>query len=233
MKIGLYLFVIITATIIACSLFLPRESNVMEEKEPLKKITLPEPKIDVSFPLTKAILSRRSARTYKDKSLTLEQVSQLLWAAQGITSQDGLRAAPSAGALYPMEVYIVVGKVEQLDAGVYKYNCKSHSLSLIKKGDSRSELSLAALGQSSVSNGMIDIVICGIYERTQIKYGSRAKQYVHMEAGHISQNIYLTGVMLGLGTVAVGAFDDEAVKKIVAAQSNEQPLYIMPVGSLQ
>jgi len=229
MRVMLYFIVAIA---IVGSLFLFRGRETMETKNQPKIIALPEAKTNGEFPLVKAIKSRRSVRTYKNENLSLEQVSQLLWAAQGITSPDELRSSPSAGALYPIEIYVVAGKVSQLDAGIYKYDCKSHKLSLIKEGDKRSELSSASLGQDSVQNGAIDIVICGVYERTQVKYGSRAERYVFMEAGHVAQNIYLLGVSLKLGTVVVGAFDDESVKKIIEAQPNENPLYVMPVGKI-
>lgn len=213
--------------------FLRRNSMFMKNAEnAAKTISLPKPNLDGTVSIEKAIKSRRSVRNYQDKPLTMEQVSQLLWAAQGITSDDNLRAAPSAGALYPMELYVVVGKVDGLDAGVYKYNCNTHDLLQISLGDKRNELSSASLGQDSVSNGVIDIVICGVYERTGAKYGDRAQRYVHMEAGHIAQNIYLQGVALGLGTVVVGAFDDSSVQEVIGAATDEQPLYVMPVGAI-
>ena len=213
--------------IVSC-LFLLGGNNAMEAKA--KKITLPAAKSDDKFPLTKAIKSRRSIRKYKNEALSLEQLSQLLWAAQGITSKNGLRTAPSAGALYPIEIYVVVGKVKELETGIYKYDCKSHTLSLIEIGDKRQELSSASLGQDPVANGMIDIVICGVFKRTSAKYGARAKRYVFMEAGHVAQNIYLMGTSLGLGTVVIGAFDDVSVKKVIKARPEELPLYVMPVG---
>lgn len=229
MRVRLYLY---GAIIIIGGQFLLGGSEIMEAKGMEKTITLPAAKFDERFPLVKAIKSRRSVRRYKNEALSLEQISQLLWAAQGITSKDGLRAAPSAGALYPMELYVVVGKVDVLSPGIYKYNCKSHTLSLLESGDKRSELSSASLRQDAVANGMINIVICGVFERTRAKYGSRAKRYVFMEAGHVAQNIYLLGTSLGLGTVVVGAFDDESVKKVIKAQPEEHPLYVMPVGKL-
>ena len=229
MRTGLYLFLFI---VVFGAVFLFKGSRVMvkDTKKLSSSITLPEAEFDSGNSVEKAIKSRRSIRSYEDKKLTLEQVSQLLWAAQGITNPKGLRVAPSAGALYPMEVYVVAGKVKDLDPGIYKYNCDEHSLYLVESGDKRSELSEVAMSQDSVADGMINIVICGVYERTSIKYGSRAERYVHMEAGHIAQNIYLQAVSLGLGTVTVGAFDDEYVREVVGAEHDERPLYIMPIG---
>lgn len=228
MRLGLY--VLLAVVVVIGGLFLLRRECVMESKVLSGEVVLPAPNKDDSFPLAKAIQLRRSVRAYKDEALSLENVSQLLWAAQGITSADWLRAAPSAGALYPMELYVVIGKVDQLDAGIYKYDCRSHTLSSVNGGDKRSELSSAAMGQDSVQDGMMSIVICGVHDRTRAKYGDRAERYVYMEAGHVAQNIYLMGVAMGLGTVVVGAFDDDMVRKVVGAQTNEYPLYIMPLG---
>jgi len=175
----------------------------------------------------------RAIREYKNKPIELAQLSQLLWAAQGITkitNGHGLRTAPSAGALYPMELYIAVKNIDNLPAGIYKYNCKTHTLKLIKSGNYLTQLANASLGQSCISNGAAAIIITGIFKRTSVKYGSRAARYVYMEAGHIAQNIYLQGVSLGLGTVTVGAFRDKKVQEVIGAQKNEQPLYVMPIG---
>lgn len=200
------------------------------EKTSLKEVVLPAAKHDGTISIEHVLQTRRSIRHYKNKPITLAQLSQILWAAQGITSRQGLKTAPSAGALYPMEMYVVAGNVTDLAAGVYKYNCKKHKLIPIKDGDKRSELASASLGQSCVGKGAADIVIAGVYERTSRKYGARAKRYVYMEAGHIAQNIYLQAVALDLGTVTVGAFTDAQVKKVIGLQPNEEPLYVMPIG---
>jgi SagB-type dehydrogenase family enzyme len=141
-----------------------------------------------------------------------------------------MRTAPSAGALYPLEVYLVVGQVEQLPAGIYKYRPQGHELVQISIGDKRHSLAAAALGQGCVERGVVDIVLAAVYQRTARKYGERAARYVHQETGHAAQNIYLQAVSLGLGTVAVGAFDDAEVRKILLMETDEYPLCIMPVG---
>ncbi|MFC1841879.1 SagB/ThcOx family dehydrogenase [Candidatus Dependentiae bacterium] len=223
----------ILATLVFCAVWsIAGKKGLVVKKENISfdEIVLPKTIDDSKTSLEKILRNRRSVRNYKNKALTLQQLAQLLWAAQGITNKQGLRTAPSAGALYPIEIYVVVGNVENIAAGIYRYNCKKHTIIPIKPGDKRSELASASLGQSCVGEGAIDIVITGIFERTSRKYGARAQRYVYMEAGHVAQNIYLQAAALGLDTVSVGAFDDENVKKVICAQANEQPLYVMPIG---
>jgi SagB-type dehydrogenase family enzyme len=195
-------------------------------------ITLPEPRYDSDVSLEQALLARRSIRDYSDGALTLAELSQILWAAQGITDPSGKRTAPSAGALYPLEVYIVVGDVEGLPEGIYKYRPDSHTLARVGEGDQRQALSHAALSQEYVQQGAIDIVIMAVYERVTGKYGDRGARYVYMEAGHAAQNVCLQVVALKLGAVTIGAFDDDDVKKILGAAADEEPLYILPVGRI-
>ena len=193
-------------------------------------IKLPEPRYDSETSIEKALLERRSVRDYKDEPLTLIEVSQLLWAAQGITDPGGFRTAPSAGALYPLELYVVAGNVNDLPDGIYKYKPHGHELARVVEGDKRTELCNAALDQPPVKDAAAVIVFSAVYERTTGKYGERGIRYVHIEAGHAAQNIYLQAVSLNLGTVVIGAFDDEEVKKVLNTGDEEQPLYIMPVG---
>jgi len=193
----------------------------------IKMIKLPEPRKDSNFSLERAINERRSIRIYKDAPLTLKEVSQLLWAAQGKVA-SGKRAAPSAGATYPMEIYLIAGNVEDLSPGLYKYILDDHSLFLVKEGDLRKAVSERALRQDMILKAPITIVISAVFERTRARYGARAERYVYMEAGHIGQNIYLQATALGLGTVAVGAFIDDEVKRVLGIK--EEPLYLFPVG---
>jgi SagB-type dehydrogenase family enzyme len=193
-------------------------------------IQLPQPKYAGGLSVEEALRERRSKRSYQDEPLLLSQLSQLLWAAQGINNEAGYRTAPSAGALYPLEIYVAAGSVQTLSQGLYKYLPEKHSLQKIKDGDLRSGLAGAALRQGSVAHGAVDIVISAVYERTTGKYGERGIRYVHMEAGHVAQNIYLQAVSLNLGTVTIGAFDDEAVRKLLQMPEGEVPLYVMPVG---
>ncbi|MBA7701947.1 hypothetical protein ES703_110695 [subsurface metagenome] len=194
------------------------------------RITLPEPRCDSDVSVEEALLKRRSVRNYTDEALTLQEVSQLLWAAQGITDPSGKRTAPSAGALYPLELYVVVGGVEDVAKGVYKYEPQQHELVRVLDGEQRKALAAAALNQQSIAQGAIDIVITAIYERTTRKYSDRGIRYVHMEAGHAAQNVYLQAVAMNLGMVVIGAFYDDQVKEVLNLPENEEPLYIMPVG---
>jgi SagB-type dehydrogenase family enzyme len=191
-------------------------------------IKLPAPDTVGNVTLEKTLLHRRSVRSYADRALTLRDVGQLLWAAQGKTGKSYGRTAPSAGATYPMEVYLFAGKVEGLDSGVYHYLIEQHCIELVKTGDRRQELANAALGQSSIKNAPAVIVLCADYSRTTARYGERGVRYVHIEAGHIGQNVHLQCEALGMGTVMIGAFDDGAVKKIIGTKF--EPIYIMPFG---
>jgi len=194
-------------------------------------VKLPEPRYDSNTSIEEALLRRRSIREYSSEPLSLAEVSQLLWAAQGITSKWGGRTSPSAGATYPLELYVVVGEVKDLEKGVYKYDPKKHELRKVLDKDVREELGEAAFGQQWVKNAAIVIVFSAVYERTTKIYGERGIRYVHMEVGHAAQNVYLQAVSLELGTVVVGAFDDEKVKEILKIK--EDPLYLMPVGKIK
>ena len=197
-------------------------------------IKLPEPRYSSSLSAEEALKKRRSERAYKKQpSISLSEVSQILWAAQGITDPKGFRTAPSAGALYPIEIYLVAGEVIGLSKGVYKYIPNIHGVAKVKEGDERASLSSASLGQSCVKDGLIVLVIAAVYDRTTRRYGQRGIRYVHMESGNVSQNIYLQCVSLNLGTVAVGAFDDEGVKRVIGMLKEEAPLLIMPIGRLR
>lgn len=194
-------------------------------------ITLPEPRYDSDVSIEQSLLKRRSTRSYTGEPVTLQELSQLLWAAQGITdSGRGFRTAPSAGALYPLEVYVVAGDVQNLVSGIYKYEPDGHELARLIDGDKRSELADVALAQPCVKEGALAIVFTAVYERTTVKYGERGIRYVHIEVGHAAQNVCLQAVAMGLGIVPVGAFHDEPVARLLNLPDNEQPLYIIPVG---
>jgi len=193
-------------------------------------IKLPEPRYDSDVSLEQSLLQRRSIRSYTGQPLTLQEVSQLLWAAQGITDPRGFRTAPSAGALYPLEVYVLVGEVQNLPSGVYWYEPDGHQLVKTMDGDRRAELASAALGQGCVGEGAVAFVFTGVYERTTGKYGDRGIRYVHIEVGHAAQNLCLQATAMGLGAVTIGAFHDEQVTKLLDLPEKEQPLYIIPVG---
>jgi SagB-type dehydrogenase family enzyme len=206
-------------------------SNTQTPPSSQDTIKLPAPLHDSETSLEAALIERRSVRDYTDEPLSLAEISQLLWAAQGITHPNGYRTAPSAGALYPLEVYLVSGNVIDLPPGVYRYTPQKYELVKIREGDIRSELSRAALNQKSVEQAAAIIVITAVYERTTVKYGDRGIQYVHMEVGSVAQNVYLQAVSLDLGTVFIGAFHDEDVRAIVGFPANEHPLGIIPIGN--
>lgn len=205
-------------------------------KEPLMAdrsaalVTLPPPRLEGSLSVEEAIYHRRSVRSYRDEPLSLAEVSQLLWAAQGTTDASGLRSAPSAGALYPLEVYCVSVRVEGLPAGAYRYLPEEHRLEEVQVGDVRDALCDAALNQEWVREAPAVLVIAAVYQRTTGKYRARGERYVHMEVGHAAQNVYLQATALDLGTVIVGAFDDAQVQRILGMPSEEAPLAILPVG---
>ena len=216
-------------TVVAAADVFPGANDPVPEPYP-GSVRLPQPVSDGPISLEKALRDRRSLRHYKNSEISLVQLSQLLWAAQGVSGSGGRRTAPSAGALYPLDVYAVAGTVIGLSAGVYAYEPHRHALRRIAEGDARADLSSAALGQAPVRSAAAVLVICAVYERTTVKYGERGVRYVHMEAGHAAQNVHLQAAALGLGTVVIGAFDDDGVRKVLRMKDREQPLYLMPVG---
>jgi SagB-type dehydrogenase family enzyme len=198
-----------------------------------KVIELPPPQTDGQTSIEHAIANRRSVRDFRPRALNLQQISQLLWAGQGITGAEGVkRAAPSAGATYPMDLYIVIGSgsSDEIKEGIYLYQPSKHQLKRIKSSDVRNKLSSAALNQKWINQAPVCMVITAVYERTTEKYRNRGKRYVHMEAGHIAENIYLQCESLELGTVVIGAFDDPEVQSVLGIEKIQNPLYIMPIG---
>jgi len=206
---------------------LPGQESVPAEGS---TIALPSPRIQSQTSVEAALLTRRSVRTYSDDPLTLSEAGQLLWAAQGITDPNGLRTAPSAGALYPLELYLVVKSVDGLSPGIYHYLPTDHQLRLLSEGEVSDQLSSAALRQSAVKNAPAVIVFSAVPERTTARYGERGMQYVFMEAGHAAQNVCLQAVALDLCTVTIGAFDEDEVRKTLNLPEREIPLYLLPVG---
>ncbi|MCG2789502.1 MAG: SagB/ThcOx family dehydrogenase [Actinomycetia bacterium] len=190
-----------------------------------EEIMLPEPFTESNYSLEQALAKRRSVRTFSGKEIEIEKISQLLWAAQGITKKDtGFRTAPSAGALYPLDVFIIKKD------GIFHYIPQGHKLLKIESKDLRKELYTACLFQGSVSEAVINIIITAVYERTTVKYGERGIRYVDMEAGHACQNILLQAVALDLGAVPIGAFNDSQIQKILNLSKEYIPLYVIPVG---
>uniref|UniRef100_A0A7V3ZW15 SagB/ThcOx family dehydrogenase n=1 Tax=candidate division WOR-3 bacterium TaxID=2052148 RepID=A0A7V3ZW15_UNCW3 len=201
---------------------------ILYSQEKGGKMKLPKPRYKSDVSVEEALLKRRSVRSYKKSPLTLEEVSQLLWAAYGITADWGGKTCPSAGATYPLVIYLAAGEVKDLKPGVYQYLPEEHSLKLVLAKDVRKELMAAAWEQEYILKAPIDIIIAADYQKTTTHYGERGIRYVHMEVGHCGQNIHLQCEALGLGTVVIGAFNDKEVKKILKIK--EDVLYIMPVG---
>jgi SagB-type dehydrogenase family enzyme len=191
-----------------------------------KEIKLPNPIEKGNLSVEEALQRRRSVRDYKKGALSLMEVSQLLWAGGGQNLYR--RTAPSAGATYPLELYLVSGEIEGLEMGLYHYLVSRHRLEKIKEEDLRKRLCRAALEQRMIERAPATLIIAADYQRTTGHYGQRGVRYVHMEVGHMGQNISLQAVALNLGTVMIGAFQDKEIKEILGIE--EEPLYIIPVG---
>jgi SagB-type dehydrogenase family enzyme len=190
----------------------------------LERIDLPPPAVAGGSSLADALSQRRSVREYQPVPLDLAEISQLLWATQGVTSNAEQRTAPSAGGLYPLELYLVTGD------GHYRYDPNRHQLEVRGMVDLRSSLSEAALSQDSVEQAAAIVVLAAVYSRTEQKYGDRAERYVQMEVGHAAQNLLLQAVSLELGAVPIGAFHDDQVHEVLGLPGDHEPLYLIPVG---
>lgn len=196
-------------------------------------VRLPTPLQREGLSVERALQQRKSVRDYSNESLSLTEISQLLWAAQGLIDRTGRRTTPSAGALYPLEIYLVAGNVTGLSAGIYKYIPSQHALTKVVERDLRAALSSAALGQAAVANGAAALVVAAVYERTTQKYGDSGRRYVDMEAGHAAQNVYLEAAFLKLGTVVIGALNEKEVIGVLRMPPNETPLSILPIGRIR
>jgi len=193
-------------------------------------IKLPQILSSAAQPLEQLLAQRRCVREYAARPVTLAHVATLLWSAQGISSADGLRTAPSAGALYPMDVYLATGAVTGLVPGIYRYLPANCAIEQTGTGDRRAALVAAALDQTWLAEAALILIVTARYERTTGKYGRRGIQYVHMEAGHAAQNVLLTAVALDLAAAVVGAFDEGRVASVTGLSVKETPLYLVPVG---
>jgi SagB-type dehydrogenase family enzyme len=186
---------------------------------------LPQPRERGGMSLEETLVRRRSIRDFTNTPLSQADIGQLCWAAQGESGRGGLRTAPSAGALYPLELYVVTA------SGVLHYRPESHEVVLLRSGDLRRELQQAALGQEAVGEAPVVFVVAAVYQRTAVKYGEgRARRYGQLEAGHAAENLLLQAVALDLGAVPVGAFDDRRVQAVLGLPADHEPLYLIPVG---
>lgn len=197
-------------------------------------LRLPEPRLTGGLSFESALQRRRSVRAFSREALALSEVAQILWAAQGVsdTRPERFRTAPSAGALYPLQVLLLAGRVDDLAPGIYRYLPEEHALALQAKGDLRASLAKAALAQDWIAGAACVLALSGIYARTTGKYGERGRRYVHMEVGHVGQNVYLQASALGLGTTMVGAFRDQELQRVLNLEADESPLALLPIGRL-
>ena len=218
------------ALLLAQTAVAPGRCETMPPASSTQTIQLPDPRTDGDISVEAALQKRRSVRSYGIAPLKLFEISQLVWSAQGVTHPRGFRTAPSAGALYPLELYVVAGRIENLPSAIYKYRPQQHALIKIASGDKRTALSRAALHQGAIQKAPAVLLFCAVYERTTAKYGQRGIRYVHMEVGHAAQNVCLQAIALGLHTAVIGAFRDEALKELAHLPANEQPLYFVAVG---
>ncbi len=212
---------------------------------PAGLIRLPPPTTIGGAPLTVTLAGRRSVREFAGTPLALTEVAQLLWAAQGITRREptpppswqpqwgewrgGRRTAPSAGAMYPLELYLLASAVSGLEPGLYRYVPLEHALARVGAPD-RSALVTAALGQRMLAEAPAVVIVTGVYARTAAKYGDRSPRYVHIEVGAAAENLLLQGAALGLGGVFVGAFRDDGVRETLGLPTDHEPLALLPIG---
>jgi SagB-type dehydrogenase family enzyme len=209
---------------------LPSELDGMTRRHLELPKPLPEPSLDGRVSLERTLAGRRSVRRYGPDALTLAEAGQLLWAAQGVTHRDGKRTSPSAGALHPLEAYLVADRVADLEPGVYGYQPLGHRLSEVSSGRVLSDLAASAWGQDWIAGAAAAIALSAVYARTSERYGERGQRYVHMEAGHAAQNVLLQATALDLSAVVVGAFDDVEIARLLGGDPAEHPLCLLPVG---
>jgi SagB-type dehydrogenase family enzyme len=190
-----------------------------------QSIQLPDPRMKGTVSIEETLVLRRSVRHFTDQPLTHDEISQLLWSTQGLRGGRIRRTAPSAGALYPLELYAV------MQEGIFHYDPASHSMALFREGDVRGDLCRASLNQEFIQEAPLTVAITAVYERIAVKYGqARGPRYVYMEVGHAAQNLALQAVALGLGSVPVGAFEDDEVHRVLGVPQDHEPLYLLPVG---
>jgi len=195
-----------------------------------KTLLLPPPKTGSRFSVERALFVRRSTREYTKDPLTLPELAQLLWSCQGITSTEGFRTTPSAGAVFPLEIYAVVTRVEGLPAGAYHYlpDQKKHSLALVKRGRFGKQLFEWSTQQDFIKQVAVNLILAAVTSRMEKQYGEAALRYVLMEMGHAAQNVHLQAEALGLGSVAVGYLQETKVRELLAIEA--EPLYMVSIG---
>ena len=186
-------------------------------------ILLPKPELEGGKSVEECIFERESVRKFKEKAIEIEKISQILWAAQG--KKGGKRTVPSAGAIYPLEIFIILK-----DKGLFHYNLEKHLIKLVFEENPCKNIASASWNQNFMCEAYLNVIICADFSRTTQRYGERGVRYVFMEVGHCAQNIHLEAVALGLASVPIGAFQDKGVKKVLNLPDNLDPLYIIPIG---
>ncbi len=195
-----------------------------------EKISLPEPTFMSNTSIENALLSRRSMRIFKPESLSIEEISQLAWAAQGVNDPRGFRTSPSAGAFYPINLYIVTQNVENLPKGIYKYKAEEHELIQIASEENASQFFNSITTQYSLKNPAAIFIFSAKVEQIIASYGSFGKKFLYMEAGHTTQNLYLQTTSLEIGTTMIGGVNEKEIRQALNMSSYEHPLCMMPVG---
>lgn len=197
------------------------------------QMKLPEVTCLSESTLYEVLKSRKSIREYSHKPIRREMLSFLLWASAGISRKEGgyeFRTAPSAGALYPIETYLVVNRVEEIASGVYHYNIRSHALELLKEGEYAVQTGKAALGQPMCLEAPVVFIWTAVFQRMKWKYGQRAYRYIYLDAGHIAENLALAAVSLGLGSCQIGALFDEEVNQLIGVDGTQESVIYMSVA---
>lgn len=232
-KYAAYLIIPIFALLwIVIFQFMPTHKEKIKEKiiQHGDTIYLQPPTLKGNISVEEVLTKRRSVRTYSNKAIPLHHISQLLWAAYGITNDEGLRTAPSAGALYPIKIYLAAYNITSLSPGIYEYVPHGHQLIKHKKGDFKKEMFFACLEQNMLLEAAAVITYCVNYKKVSARYGNLANRFADMDVAHSSQNVYLQAEALGIGTCAVGAFEEDKMLKIIECDSSYKVIYLMPFG---
>jgi SagB-type dehydrogenase family enzyme len=211
----------------------PKQPKLYKTYPDKPKHKLPDASALLSLPLGEVLKNRKSVRTFSDKPICLEKLSCLLWACAGISRKERgyeFRTAPSAGALYPIETYIVVNRAEGIAPGVYHYAVCGHELELLKEGHCGEQTARAALGQTQCMEAPVVFIWTAVFQRTKWKYGQRAYRYIYLDAGHIAENLALAAVSLGLGSCQIGALFDEEINQIIGVDGKEESVLYMTVA---
>jgi len=230
-KLGLFVIGVLEVIGLIFLVFAASENIGYSKYDPSKAIALPEPRFDGGISVEKALKERRSIRGFKEKSITLDDISQLLWASQGITDDKGHRTAPSAMARYPLEIYLLAGNISGLPAGIYHYSPQGHNLTVIAEGDKIGELFNTPVGQVDWRNDAPAIfVITGVFERMNKIPGQDLSRFVYIEAGAAAENLLLEVVSLGLGSTYTASFDANKIETLLGLSQGEEPIGVLPVG---